>query len=269
MSAAESVGLAASEPPFTGVRDEPASPRARSPLVRLSKWMRSLFSFTSTAKAPSSFNWDDRGVVPVPGDQGALAACISYAACFAASTSYQLKTGKALAAAPRVMHLCTMGFDPDMGTNSYDLEDAAVAHGLPFTTSASAGGQASTMTAKAQCGLFSATPRLKVTSVKRFETADEVKAELSSSGPVVVHMKLYDDFWRSYVPGSIYRSPPGATTTKAHAVCLIGYDDGRQCWIGVNSRGPGWGSNGRFLLQYGQCDVMTSGAPAYALSIAP
>lgn len=257
----------AATPPFTGVRDEPASRRIQPRLTRLSKWMRILFSFTSAAKAPSSFNWDDKGVVPVPGDQGTLAACISYAACLAASTSYRLKTGSTLPAAPRVMHICTMGLASDLGTNSYDFGDKAIAQGLPYTTNAAAGSQASSMSDKAQCSLFSSTPRLKVASLRRFDTADEVKVELSSTGPVVAHMKLFDDFWRSYAPGTIYRSPAGATSNVTHAVCLIGYDDSRQCWIGVNSRGPGWGSNGRFLLQYGQCDVMAKGAAAYAVSI--
>jgi C1A family cysteine protease len=229
--------------------------------------MRSLFSFMSAAKAPSGFNWDDKVVVAAPGDQGMLAACISYAACLAASTSYRLKTGKAISVAPRVMHICTMGIAPDMGTNSFDFEDKALAEGLPFTTSASAGSQAATLSDSAQCGLFSATPRLKVEAVRRFETADEVKAELSSTGPVVVHMKLFDDFWRSYAPGAIYRAPAGSASNVTHAVCLIGYDDSRQCWIGVNSRGAGWGANGRFFLRYGECDVMAPGAAAYALRI--
>lgn len=267
MTTPENIKPGAVAPPFTGVRDEPTSRRAQPPLVRLSKWMRSLFSFTSAAKAPNSFNWDDKGVVPAPGDQGEMAACISYAGCLAASITYQLKKGVPLSAAPRVMHICTMGLAPDMGTNSYDFEDKAVAQGLPFTTSAAAAHQAASMSDKAHCSLFSTTPRLKVSSLRRFDTADEVKAELSSTGPVVVHMKLFDDFWRSYVPGSIYRAPSGATSNVTHAVCLIGYDDNKQCWIGVNSRGPGWGSNGRFLLQYGQCDVMAQGAAAYALSL--
>lgn len=267
MSDTQYAGPSSVTPPFTGVRDEPASPGVPPPLVRLRKWMRSLFSFTPTQKAPSSFNWDDKSVVPVPGDQGTLAACICYAACLAASTSHRLKTGKELSIAPRIMHICTMGLAPDMGTNSFDFEHEAVTHGLPFTTSAGAGNQASSMSDKAQCGLFSAAPRLKVSSVRRFDTADEVKAELSSTGPVVVHMKLFDDFWRSYAPGTIYRAPGGATSNVTHAICLIGYDDSRQCWIGVNSRGPSWGSNGRFLLQYGQCGVMDQGAAAYAVSI--
>ena len=267
MNAPQIVDASAAPPPFTGVRDEPASPRKQPPLARLGKWMLSLFSFTSVAKAPRSFNWDDKTVVPAPGDQGALAACISYAACLAAATSYRIKTGNAISAAPRVMHVCTMGLAPDMGTNSFDFEDTAVAQGLPYTTNDLASSQAATLSVNAQCSVFSTTPRLKVSSARRFETADEVKAELSSTGPVVVHMKLFDDFWRNYTSGTIYRAPPGVTSNVTHAVCLIGYDDNRQCWIGINSRGAGWGNKGRFLMQYGECDVMAPGSAAYSLSI--
>ena len=40
-----------------------------------------------------------------------------------------------------------------------------------------------------------------------------------------------------------------------HAVCIVGYDDGKQCWIMKNSWGPGWGESGFMLIAYGQCDI--------------
>ncbi|MBS0175932.1 MAG: C1 family peptidase [Nitrospira sp.] len=267
MNTPQHVVESVSIPPFTGVQDEPKL-QLRQPLQsKLGKWMRNLFRFTFSAKPPSSFNWDDKAVVPPPGDQGQLAACISYAACLAAATSYRLKTGKAISTAPRVMHLCTMGLAPQLGTNSFKFENKAVADGLPYAVDGVMSSQAAVMINQAQCALFTGAGRLKVSAVRRFETADEVKSELSSTGPVIVHMKLFDDFWRSYAPGTIYKAPLGASSNVSHAVCLIGYDDDRQCWIGVNSRGVDWGANGRFLLHYEQCDVMAPGAAAYALSI--
>lgn len=270
MTAPQNVGEvppALAEPLFTGVQAEPKSPRQQPPLVVFGKRMRRLFSFTFNAKPPSSFNWDDHFVVPPPSDQGQLAACISYAACLAAATSYRLKAGRAISIAPRVMHLCTMGLSPQMGTNSFDFEDKVLAAGLPYATNSSTANQAADISSNAQCSLFDALPRLKVSAVRRFETAEEVKVELSSNGPVVVHMKLFDDFWQHYAAGSIYKPPAGARSNVTHAVCLIGYNDSKQCWIGVNSCDAGWGSNGRFLLGYGQCDVMAQGAAAYALTI--
>lgn len=250
----------------TGVLGEPVWP-GKPPLAKFGLWMKSLFSFTSSSKAFGSFSWDDRHVVPMPGDQGQLQACICYAASLAAATTYRIKTGKLLSIAPRVMHLCTMKLEPSSGTNSRDFEDVVLASGLPFVVDATAAGQATAMSSQSQCGLFGSAPRLKVTAVMRFQTEDEVKAALSSTGPVVVHMKLFDDFWKHYVPGTVYSPQAGATPTTSHAVCLIGYDDTKQCWIGVNSKGPSWGSQGRFMLKYGACDVMATGAAAYALSI--
>ena len=127
--------------------------------------------------------------------------------------------------------------------------------------------QAAAMSSDAQCIAFRASPRLKVTALRRFSASDEVKFALSSTGPVVVFMDLYDDFSKHYVAGTVYAPPAGATPTTSHAVCLIGYDDTKQCWIGVNSQGPGWGAEGRFRLKYGACDVMGPGAAAYAVEI--
>jgi C1A family cysteine protease len=252
--------------PFTGVLDEPKAPSEQTMLIAFGKWMRSLYRSAINVKPPSSFTWDDKGVVPPPGDQGQLAACISYAVCLGGAISYRLKTGKSISLAPRVMHLCTMGLAPEMGTNSFDFEDKVLAAGLPSPSSAAAG-QAAAMSSKSECSVFDSVTRLNVSSVRRFQTAEEVKTELSSVGPVVVHMKLFNDFWQHYVGGTVYKAPAGATSNVSHAVCLIGYDDNKQCWIGVNSRGTSWGTNGRFLLQYGQCDVMVQGAAAYALTI--
>lgn len=256
MNTQKHVGNSTPTPPFTGVYNEPKLLPRQSPQTRLRKWMRGLF----TAKLPSSFNWDDRAMVPTPGDQEQLAACL------AAATLYRIQTGKVISITPRVMHLCTMGLAPQLGTNSFDFEEKAIADGLPYTTDGMLSNQASVLNSPERCSLFTEFARLRVSSVRRFNSADEVKVELNSTGPVVVHMTLFDDFWNSYAPGTIYKAPAGASSDVTHAVCLIGYDDDRQCWIGVNSRGAAWGDQGRFLLQYGQCDVMAEGA-AYTLTI--
>nr|WP_295784154.1 C1 family peptidase [Rhodoferax sp.] len=206
--------LTAVAPLFTGVQDEPKSSRLQPPLAKFGKWMLGLFIFKSSAKPPSSFNWDDKAVVPAPEDQGQLAACISYAACLAAATSYRIKTGKAISLAPRVLHLCTMELAPNLGTNSIDLEKMAVAKGLPYTKDQAKTSQAAAMSSQGACGLFDASGSLKVSAVRRFDSAEELKVELCSKGPVVVHMALFDDFWWNYVPGTVYKAPSGASSVS-------------------------------------------------------
>lgn len=252
----------------TGVLNEPRWRRPpNSTLTKLGKWMGNLFSFTAPIKLPGSFNWDDKAVVPAAGDQRPIQACISYASCLVAAVSYRIGTGRTVLSAPRVLHLCAMDLEPKSGTNSFAMEETVLANGIPYSTDPVLSGRAAAMPDKTECGVFSGVARIKVAAVRRFETADEVKAELCLSGPVVVHMDLYKDFVTSYVPGTVYRAPTGIKPVAEHAVCLIGFDDAKQCWIGVNSFGPSWGNKGRFLLKYGECNVMADGAAAYTLDV--
>jgi Papain family cysteine protease len=246
---------------YTGVEPEP---RSWMPFV-LRRWAKNLFS--ARLKYPSSFNWDDKGVVPDPGDQGQVQACISYAGCLAASVTFRLKTGKAVSLAPRVMHFCTLGLGQGVGSNSVEFEEKSVASGLPVSADGGTATEASTMASQSQCAGFGSLPRLKVTGVRRFDTEEAVKYELSTAGPVVAYITLFDDFWNAYQPGTTYHAPPHASSSATHAVCLIGYDDARQCWIGVNSRGTSWGAKGRFLLKYGECNLLGKYKPVYSLTI--
>lgn len=263
-TSADGIPASSEERLFTGVLNEPRYLPKKSSLLSLKNWLSGLFGVKS--KPPSSFNWDTRKVVPTPGDQQETMACVCYANCLAAATICLIRTGKAVSLAPRVMHLCTMGLPLTTGTNSYQLADSAVASGLPYVPDTTDEKRAATLISGAGCSYFDSAPRVKVTGITRFGSADEVKLELSSTGPVVVHMDWYTDFGH-YAPDSIYSAPVGLKPVTEHAVCLIGYDDARKCWIGVNSLGPSWGTNGRFLLKYDECGVMARGAAAYALRI--
>lgn len=259
----------ASERLFTGLEPSPRTQRDKSAATRFRGWMKGLFSFTFGAKPPAKFNWHDQNVVPSPGNQEGLMACVCYASSLAAAICYRLASGKELLLAPRVMHLCTMRLPPENGTNFYDWRDSALDKGVPFAENAQGAAAAGSMNGQAQCGAFNGLPVLKVASMPEFATAEDVKREISSKGPVVVEMTLYLDFWHNYKAGTVYRVSPGAVPQTSHAVCLIGYDDTRECWIGVNSRGPAWGDKGEFLLKYGECDVLTGISPAFGFRFQP
>lgn len=252
----------------TGVVEEPMWLPKTSAMDTMARWWRNV-ALAFEGNPLKSFNWDDRQVVPLPGDQAPTQACICYASCLAAAALYRIKTNKAIYLAPRVLHLCTMGLSPDEGTRSDKMAAAAIQFGLPYIVDAAEARQAATMASRAQCSRFDATPRLKVISITRFHSHEEAKAALRSTGPIVVHMNLTDHFRDHYVANSIYITPPGATTLTSHAVCAIGYDDTKECWICVNTFGPNWGGteDGRFMLKYGECGVLAPGAASYRLDI--
>lgn len=87
----------------------------------------------------------------------------------------------------------------------------------------------------------------------KFSVADR-KDSLSSKGPMVAGMAVYQDFF-SYVSG-VYRHTTGSLAGY-HAVSVIGYDDAQQCWICKNSWGTNWGDQGFFRIGYGECGMDT------------
>lgn len=71
-------------------------------------------------------------------------------------------------------------------------------------------------------------------------------------GPVIAAFAVYDDFY-SYQSG-VYRHVVG-NLQGYHAVCVVGYDDARGCWIAKNSWTARWGERGFFNIRYGECGI--------------
>ena len=80
-------------------------------------------------------------------------------------------------------------------------------------------------------------------------TVDGLKNALYSYGPLVTTMDVYSDFY--YYRSGIYSYASG-TYEGGHAILLVGYDDGAQCFIAKNSWGKGWGESGYFRIAYSQ-----------------
>ncbi|CAN5643447.1 hypothetical protein BH10ACI4_BH10ACI4_30320 [soil metagenome] len=80
----------------------------------------------------------------------------------------------------------------------------------------------------------------------------QMKAWLTSNGPLATCFTVYDDFF-SYSSG-VYHHVSG-DVAGGHCVCVVGFDDGQQCWICKNSWGPGWGDHGFVRIGYGQCGI--------------
>lgn len=99
------------------------------------------------------------------------------------------------------------------------------------------------------------TPFVKITNWTAVLAITDRKNILSSKGPMVAGMAVYEDF-RSYRSG-VYRHVTGAFVGY-HAISVVGYDDAQQCWICKNSWGTGWGENGFFRIGYGDSQIDTS-----------
>lgn len=81
---------------------------------------------------------------------------------------------------------------------------------------------------------------------------DDMKAYLSTHGPLIACFTVYSDFYR-YKNG-VYRHIHG-DPEGGHCVCCVGYDDTKQAWLCKNSWGSKWGMSGYFWIGYGQCGI--------------
>lgn len=87
---------------------------------------------------------------------------------------------------------------------------------------------------------------------KPLDTPAEMKEWIATHGPVVASMVVYEDF--QHYRGGIYSHVSGEEL-GGHCICIVGYDDERECWIGKNSWNTGWGEEGFFWIAYGQCGI--------------
>ena len=94
---------------------------------------------------------------------------------------------------------------------------------------------------------------VKITDHSAASSTIARKQAISSRGPVIAGMKVFEDFQLHYA-GGIYRQVAGAFVGN-HAVCVVGYNDAQQCWIVKNSWGPQWGESGFFRIGYGECGI--------------
>lgn len=106
----------------------------------------------------------------------------------------------------------------------------------------------------------------KITEWKKILNVSERKNVLSSVGPLIGGMAVYEDFF-SY-GGNVYRHVTG-DLVGYHAIAIVGYSESQQCWICKNSWGTDWGENGWFKIGYGECDIDTTFPMYSATGIIP
>jgi cathepsin B len=87
-------------------------------------------------------------------------------------------------------------------------------------------------------------------SVVEAKGIDQIKAEISSNGPVETGFTVYEDFM-NYGSG-VYHHTTGKQL-GGHAVKIVGY--GEDHWICANSWSNGWGEEGFFRIAFGECGI--------------
>lgn len=93
---------------------------------------------------------------------------------------------------------------------------------------------------------------MSVTGSHALNSPTDMKTWISTRGPLITTMSVYEDFWN--YSGNVYHYVSGQLE-GGHCICAVGYDDNQQCWICKNSWNTDWGIQGFFLIGYGQCGI--------------
>ncbi len=99
---------------------------------------------------------------------------------------------------------------------------------------------------------------IKITQHVVLNTIADRKNYIKNVGPAVCVFAVYGDFF-SYRTG-VYSHVTGGLAGY-HCVEVVGFNDFLKCWICKNSWGTGWGENGFFCIEYGQCQIDQSTDP--------
>ncbi len=118
-------------------------------------------------------------------------------------------------------------------------------------------GEGSVPTCSSQCSSFGQSSKkykCKSGSIVNPRSVANIKAEISSNGPVEATFTVYGDFmnYKSGVYHHTYGLPKGS-----HAIKVLGYgtENGLDYWLCANSWGSSWGENGFFRIKQGDSGI--------------
>jgi C1A family cysteine protease len=224
------------------------------------------FGVPEAPQYPPSHDWRNTSgsnFVTAVRDQGTCGSCVAFGTIAAIEATLRVQQNDASAAidlseahlfycvARSQGRLCrgreTGGWWPGAGLDAMQADGAPDEACYPYVS----GDQDCT----GRCANWT-TRATRITGWHEITTPDEMKQWISTRGPLVATMKVYEDFVRFYTSG-VYRYVSGAFG-GGHCVCIVGYDDESSSWFSKNSWGTRWGSEGFFQIAYGECAIDSS-----------
>jgi C1A family cysteine protease len=226
--------------------------------AEMAKNMALVREFRAVKVAPSSWDWRDvkkKNFVTLIRDQQNCGSCVAFGtvASIEATDLFKKKT-------PGVDFNLSEAFLFSKGgscTNGWTFKPAlkaAQTNGIPdedcWPYAVSADGTHLTGSACKDWRQRVISKGAKIAGWKQIAGGDAgAKSWLSTNGPVITGMDVYDDFF-SYKSG-VYKHVTGGLA-GGHCVCIIGYNDAGMYWIVKNSWGTAWGESGFFKIGYDQ-----------------
>jgi C1A family cysteine protease len=243
-----------------GYKPGPGEPslaeRERSGAVKFAAFRASALAFA--VGAPAAFDWRNVNganyVTPIK-DQGNCGSCVSFGSCATVEGTVRVASNdpnKAIDLSEAHLFFC-LGKPTGASCNNGWWVDPALDC---FVNTGVADEACYPYTDHDQdctnlCGDWQSRVT-KITGWHKLTSIADMKAWLSTKGPLDTCFTVYDDFF-SYHSG-VYHHVSGGVA-GGHCVCAVGYDDVQGCWICKNSWSTGWGDGGFFRIAYGECGI--------------
>ena len=229
---------------------------------------------------PSSVDLTDE--FPAPGNQGSQNSCIGWAVAYALKSHQEetarhwgLDTDEHLFSPSYIYNQLCHGSDNEIALAlALDLiKEQGVCTLASFPYNAHDYVTQPTEEQKKEAALYAAS------AWHTIHGTDSIKKRLSEGDGVIIAIDLYPDFYNISEADPVYDILYGSVKGY-HAVCLVGYDDNKQCYGGVkgafkfiNSWGTSWGLDGYGwisydMLSYGEVGrgygyIVDAGEPLY------
>ena len=204
---------------------------------------------------PSSLNYVTQGDVTSVKDQGQCGGCWAFAAVAALESAAIIESGypQSINLSEQYLLGCDSGESGCGG--AYDLDqpmDFLCSTGTVDASCFPYAGQDSSCT---PCGSYQSDIYTGAAHGDVTQTVDALKQGLVTYGPIAVSMEVFDDF--NYYTSGVYSYAYG-NDEGAHAVLLVGYDDGGSYFLVKNSWSAAWGMNGYFEIAYSEVTGSTN-----------
>ena len=208
-------------------------------------------------------------LMPTPGDQGKLNACVGWAVGYAVRSYYSVAVEKK----PRndLLFIASPGYIFNETRKDKDCrEGSQIPNALNFrlvkgSLSLADYPQTYRCTRPNDAEMHKATSfRIKKWGVVDLTKIDDVKGQLANQNPIIVGMQSPKGF--QHLRGDqVLQS--GGTILGPHALVLVGYDEKKQAFKVMNSWGQGWGNKGFGWVSYDAFRAYVR--EAYAMFVTP
>jgi C1A family cysteine protease len=212
---------------------------------------------------PTKTDWRNRNgenYITNVKSQGFCSSCVSFSLCASLEANvriwkkmpnYDIQLSVAhLAYCHEDANACTNGWWPTGGCDFLKKNGVAREHYYPY----SPGNQVCMVTSGWE------SQKVQITGWTNISDVQQMKSWIANKGPIVACMEIFQDIY-SYSTGVYHQV--SEQSMGWHCMCIVGYDDEKQCWIAKNCWGPGWGEGGFINFGYGECNIETYGMFAF------